>query len=61
MSTLITKILIKSKDEIIDFYKKSSELKMLQPTVFYANEPVATYSAQTLLKYDGKQLLKELI
>jgi len=47
---------LKSKDEIVDFYKKkSSELKNTTVTVFYTNEPVATYSAQTLgIKYDGK-------
>jgi len=46
---------LKSKKDIIDFYKKkSAELNKISITAFFANEPVATFSAQTLgLKYDG--------
>ncbi|MEK7633349.1 MAG: VanW family protein [Patescibacteria group bacterium] len=46
---------LKSKDEIINFYKKkSSKLNNSSVTVFFAESPVATFSAQTLgLKYDG--------
>ncbi|MFA5769915.1 MAG: VanW family protein [Patescibacteria group bacterium] len=49
---------LKSKDEIIDFYKKkSSKLNNASVTVFFADEPVATFSAKILgLKYDGKTI-----
>lgn len=49
---------LKNKDEIINFYKKkSSKLYGSSVTVFFANEPVATFSAQILkLKYDGKTI-----
>ncbi|MEK7597432.1 MAG: VanW family protein [Patescibacteria group bacterium] len=49
---------LKSKDEIVDFYKKkSSKLNNSSVTVFFVNEPVATFSAQILgLKYDGKTI-----
>ena len=49
---------LKSKDEIIDFYKKkSSKLNNASVTVFFADKPVATFSAKILgLKYDGKTI-----
>ena len=49
---------LKSKDEIVDFYKKKSDkLGGALVTVYFANESVATFSAQTLgLKYDGKTI-----
>ena len=49
---------LKSKDEIIDFYKKkSSKLNNALVTVFFADKPVATFSAKILgLKYDGKTI-----
>ncbi len=49
---------LKSKDEIINFYKKKSfKLNNSFVTVFFAESPVATFSAQTLgLKYDGKTI-----
>ena len=49
---------LKRKDEIINFYnKKSSKLKNTSITVFFENEPVATFSAQSIgLEYDGKTI-----
>lgn len=49
---------LKSKEEIINFYKKKSDkLSNASITIYFANEPVATFSAQTLeLKYDGKTI-----
>jgi vancomycin resistance protein YoaR len=49
---------LKSKNEVINFYKKkSSKLNGASVTIFFANEPVATFSAQILgLKYDGKTI-----
>jgi vancomycin resistance protein YoaR len=46
---------LKTKEEVINFYKeKSAKLNSSTVTVFYAENPVATFSAQTLgLKYDG--------
>jgi vancomycin resistance protein YoaR len=45
----------KSKNEVINFYKKkSSKLNNTSVTVFFAGNPVATFSAQILgFKYDG--------
>ncbi|MBI5123144.1 VanW family protein [Candidatus Roizmanbacteria bacterium] len=46
----------KSKEEIINYYqKKSAGLNKISFTVIFKQEPIATFSAQTLeLKYDGK-------
>ena len=46
----------KSKKEVIDyFHKKSADINKIFFTVIFKQEPVATFSAQTLeLKYDGK-------
>jgi vancomycin resistance protein YoaR len=48
----------KSKEEVVDYYqKKSADLNKVSFTVVFKNEPVATFSAQTLnLKYDGKTI-----
>lgn len=47
---------LKSREEIIKYYNnKTSKLSKTSVTVFYKDEPVATFSAQTLgIKYDGK-------
>ncbi|MCR4312883.1 MAG: VanW family protein, partial [Candidatus Roizmanbacteria bacterium] len=47
---------LKSKEEIIKYYDdKTSKLSKTSVAVFYKDEPIATFSAQTLeLKYDGK-------
>jgi len=49
---------LKSRQDIINFYnKKTSKLNGSSVTVLFANEPVATYSAQALgLKFDGKTI-----
>ena len=49
---------LKSREEIVNYYNgKTSKLSKTSVTVFFANEPVATFSAQTLgLKYDGKTI-----
>ena len=49
---------LKIKDEIINSYnKKSLKLKNTSITVIFENEPVATFSAQSIgLKYDGKTI-----
>lgn len=49
---------LKTKEDVINFYdKKSSELKKTSVIVLYENEPIATFSSQTLeLKYDGKTI-----
>ncbi|EKE15186.1 MAG: VanW family protein [uncultured bacterium] len=49
---------LKSKNEVIDFYKKkSSKLNNVTVEVFFADEPIATFSAKILgLKYDGKTI-----
>lgn len=46
----------KSKKEVTNYYqKKSADLNQTFFTVIFKNEPIATFSAQTLsLKYDGK-------
>jgi len=49
---------LKSREEIVNYYNdKTSKLSKTSVTVFFANEPVATFSAKTLgLKYDGKTI-----
>lgn len=46
---------LKNKDDVVNFYKnKSSRLKKFFVSVYFDENPVATFSAQTLgLKYDG--------
>ncbi len=46
----------KSKEAVINYYKKKSAgLNKISFTVIFKQEPIATFSAQTLeLKYDGK-------
>ena len=46
---------LKSKEDVIKYYnQKTSSLKKVSLTVIFADEKVATFSAQTLgLKYDG--------
>jgi vancomycin resistance protein YoaR len=46
---------LKTKEEVVNFYKKkSSKLNNASVTVFYADSPISTFSAQNLgLKYDG--------
>lgn len=46
---------LKSKDDVIKYYnQKTSKLKNVSLTVIFADEKIATFSAQTLgLKYDG--------
>lgn len=47
---------LKSREEIIKYYDdKTSKLDKTSVEVFYKDEPIATFSAQTLgLKYDGR-------
>lgn len=49
---------LKSREEIIKYYNdKTSKLNKTSVEVLYKDEPVATFSAQTLaLKYDGKTI-----
>lgn len=49
---------LKSRDDVINFYNnKSSKLKNISVTVFFAEAPVATFSARTLgIRYDGKTI-----
>ncbi len=49
---------LKSREEVIKYYyDKTSRLNKTFVEVLYKNEPVATFSAQTLgLKYDGKTI-----
>ncbi len=49
---------LKSREKIVNYYNnKTSKLSNTSVTVFFANEPVATFSAKTLgLKYDGKTI-----
>ena len=47
---------LKSREEIVKYYNdKTAKLSKTSVAVFYNDEPIATFSAQTLgLKYDGK-------
>lgn len=49
---------LKSREEIVSYYNdKTSKLGKVSITVFYKEEPVATFSAQAIgLKYDGKTI-----